>query len=126
MATWTYSTTPFDNIARLRLMIGDTDVSLDALGVPTVAQFSDEELQEFLTQAGGSIIGAAITALEAWMGALSRELKSEKIGDYSYTRNTIEHMQKLKDQLIEKEASTPVQEISEWNLSGVEDDEDVE
>ncbi len=124
MATYTYNTAPFDDIARLRLQIGDTDI------VPTTdAQFSDEELQEFLTQAGGSIIGAAITALEAWMGALSRELKSEKIGDYSYTRNSIDQMQKLKDQLIKKEASTPYLTWAEMNLSGVEDttiDEDIE
>ena len=121
---YTYNTSPFDDIARLRLMIGDTDI------VPTTdAKFTDEELQEFITQAGGSIIGAAITALEAWMGSLSRELKSEKIGDYSYTRNTIEHMQKLKDQLIEKDTSTPVLEIASMDLSGVEDttiDEDIE
>jgi len=108
MATWTYNTTPFDDIARLRLMIGDTDI------VPTTdAQFSDEELQEFITQAGGNLAQAAIAALEAWMGALSREFKSEKIGDYSYTRETIANLQKLKDQLIEKDASTPVFEWSE-------------
>ena len=120
---YTYTTIPFDDIARVRLMIGDHPTPI------TGAQFDDDEITEFLTQAGGSIIGAAITALEAWMGALSRELKSEKIGDYSYTRNTIESMQKLKDQLIKKVETSPVQEISEWNLSGIEDttiDEDIE
>jgi len=116
MATYTYTTTPFDDIARLRLMIGDTDI------VPTTdAQFSDEELQEFLTQAGGSVIQAAITALEAWMGALSRELKSEKIGDYSYTRGTITNLQKLKDQLILKDASTPYLTWAEMDLAETPD-----
>ena len=120
---WTYNTTPFDDIARLRLMIGDHPTPI------TGAQFTDEELREFLTQAGGSIIGAAIAALEAWMGALSRKPASEKIGDYAYTMKSIEHIQKLKDQLIEKEMTSPVLEISEMDLTEIEDttvSEDIE
>jgi len=121
MATWTYNTTPFDDIARLRLKIGDTDI------LPTTdAHFNDEELQEFLTQAGGNITLAAALALGAWIGSLTRDFKSEKIGDYSYTRETIANMNKLKKEYEDEVKEAPIQEISEWNLSGVEDNEEVE
>jgi len=122
MATWTYDIT--NNIGKLRLMIGDTDI------VPTTdAQFNDEELTYFLTSNGNNLNLAAAAALEAWIGKLTRELSSEKIGDYSYTRKTIENMNKLRNEYKEKDETTPVQEISKWDLSGVEDttiDEDIE
>jgi len=122
MSTWTYDIT--DNIGKLRLMIGDTDI------VPTTdAQFNDEELTYFLTKNSNNLNLAAADALGAWIGALTRELASEKIGDYSYTRKTIENMNKLKKELEEKDASTPVFEISGMDLSGVEDttvSEDIE
>ncbi len=114
MATWTYNTSPFDDIARVRLLIGDTDI------VPTTdAQFSDEELQEFITQAGGDLYLAASAALGAWIGALSRELESEKIGDYSYKRTSIANMKKLKDQYEAKVASTPYFTWGEMDLAAV-------
>ena len=109
---YTYNTSPFDDIARLRLMIGDTDI------VPTTdAKFTDEELQEFITQAGGNLYLAASAALGAWIGALSRELKSEKIGDYSYTRETIANMNKLKKEYEDKDASEPYLTWSEFDLT---------
>lgn len=120
--TYSYNTTPFDPIARLRLMIGDTDI------VPTTdAQFTDEELQEFLTQNGGNLNLAAAAALGAWIGALTRELASEKIGDYSYTRKTIDNMNKLKEEYEKKDETTPVLEWAEMDLtegSGITAEED--
>ena len=107
---YTYDITTL--IGQLRLMIGDTDI------VPTTdAKFTDEELQYFLTLNSNNLNLAAADALEAWMGALTRELASEKIGDYSYTRKTIENMNKLRNEFREKDESTPVQEWSEWDLT---------
>lgn len=95
-------------IGQLRLMIGDTDIT------PTTdAQFSDEELQFFLTANSNNLNLAAADALEAWMASLSRELASEKIGDYSYTRKTIDNMNKLRNELRAKDESTPVFEWSQ-------------
>jgi len=106
-------------IGKLRLMIGDTDIT-----PITDAQFSDEELQYFLTLHSNNLNLAAADALSAWIGALTRELKSEKIGDYSYTRDTIANMNKLKKEYEDKDASIPVLEISEMDL--VETPNDVE
>ncbi len=114
MSTWTYDIT--NNIGKLRLMIGDTDIT------PTTdAQFNDEELTYFLTSNSSNLNLAAADALGAWIGALTREFANEKIGDYSYTRKTIENMNKLKKELEEKDASTPYLTWSEMDLSGVED-----
>ena len=122
MATWTYDLT--NNIGKLRLMIGDTDI------VPTTdAQFSDEELTYFLTANSNNLNLAAADALGAWIAALTRGFDSEKIGDYSYSRKTIENMNKLKKELEAKDASTPYLTWAEMDLSGVEDttiDEDIE
>ncbi len=112
------------DIGKVRLLIGDTDIT------PTTdAQFNDEELTYFLTKNSNNLNLAAADALGAWIGALTREFANEKIGDYSYTRKTIDNMNKLKKEYEEKDASTPVLEISEMDLSGVGDttiDEDIE
>ena len=97
---YTYDLTT--NIGKVRLLIGDTDIT------PTTdAQFNDEEIQYFLAAHDGNINLAAAMALGAWIGALTRELKSEKIGSYSYTRDTIANMNKLKKELEAEDASTP-------------------
>ena len=117
---YTYDITTL--IGQLRLMIGDNDI------VPTTdAQFTDEELQYFLTLHSNNLNLAAADALGAWIGALTRQFASEKIGDYSYTRKTIDNMNKLKNELEEKDASTPVFEWSEMDLtegSGITAEED--
>ena len=116
----TYETDPFDNIGRVRLKIGDRDI------VPTTdAQFSDEEITEFLTQASSSILLAASYALEAWAANITDSLNSEKIGDYSYTRKDAENKIALAKKYREEDATTPALEWAEMNLSG-EEDEDVE
>jgi len=110
MATWTYDIT--NNIGKLRLMIGDTDI------VPTTdAQFNDEELTYFLTKNSNNLNLAAADALEAWMAALTRGPDAEKIGDYSYSQKTIDKMNKLRNELREKDASEPVFEWSEMDLT---------
>ena len=124
----TYSTTPFDNIARVRLLIGDTDVSLDVLGVP-VSQFSDEEIDAFLTMASGSLLIAAGYALEAWASAITDSLLSEKIGDYSYTKKDADTKLKLAIEYKKQASEVPYLTWAEMDLSGVEDttvSEDIE
>lgn len=120
MSTWTYDITT--SIGKVRLLIGDTDIT------PTTdAQFTDEELQYFLDTHGGNINLAAAMALGAWIGALTRELKSEKIGDYSYTRNTIANMNKLKKELEDTDSETPYLTYAEMDLtegSGITAEED--
>ena len=120
MATWTYDIT--DNIGKVRLMIGDTDIS------PTSdAQFTDEEITYFLTANSNNLNLAAADALEAWIGKLSRNPNSEKIGDYSYTMKSIENMNKLRNELRAKVENSPVFEWSEIDLtsgSGITVEED--
>ena len=71
------------DIGKVRLLIGDTDIT------PTTdAQFSDEEIQAFLDMASASLLTAAGFALEAWAGAITDSFTAEKIGDYSYRRDT--------------------------------------
>jgi len=70
-------------IGKVRLKIGDRDI------VPiTDAQFSDEEIQVFLDEAGDDILLAASLALEAWASNITDSLKSEKIGDYAYSMDS--------------------------------------
>ena len=110
------------NIGKVRLYIGDTDIT------PTTdAQFSDEEIQVFLDQAGGGILLAASYALEAWASALSDGMKSEKIGDYSYTNKSVEDKIALAKKYRGEADSEPAQAISEWDLtagSGITAEED--
>ena len=121
MATWTYDIT--DNIGKVRLLIGDTDI------VPTTdAQFSDEEIQVFLTMASSVLLIAAAYALESWAATESAALDSEKVGDYAYTRGavnkkiTLAKEYKREAQLaIDAEASSPYLTWSEMDLTTVPD-----
>lgn len=109
------------DIGKVRLLIGDTDV------VPvTDAQFSDEEIQIFLTL-GGSVLAGAAKALEAWAGALSGDLLSEKIGDYSYTKKTVADKLALADKYAKQDKETPYMTWAEIDLtfgSGITAEED--
>ena len=109
MATYTYDITT--EIGQVRRLINDTDI------VPTTdAQFSDEEIQFFLNL-GGSVLMGAAKALEAWAGALSGDLLSEKIGDYSYTKKTVADKLALADRYVKQDASIPVFEWSQFDLT---------
>lgn len=120
----TYETSPFNNISKVRLLIGDTDID------PTTdAQFSDEEIQVFLTMASSSLLIAAGYALEAWASAITDSLTSEKIGDYAYTKKDADTKLKLAAEYKKQDAEKPYLTWAEMDLSGVEDttiSEDIE
>ncbi len=100
------------DIGKVRLLIGDTDIT------PTTdAQFSDEEIQVFLTL-GGSVLMGAAKALEAWAGSLSGDLLSEKIGDYSYTKKTVVDKLALADKYEKQDAEIPYLTWAEMDLTG--------
>ncbi len=102
------------SIGKVRLNIGDTDID------PTSdAQFSDEELQVFLTASGGSVPIAGAMALEAWATTLARNETSEKMGDYSYTKKDVANMLKLAERLRKSAATNPVMDWAEFNNTGV-------
>ena len=111
------------DIGKVRLLIGDTDIT-----PITDAQFSDEEIQVFLTLGGSVLMGAAF-ALEAWAAALTDSLLSEKIGDYAYTKKEADSKRALALEYKKQESEAPYLTWAEMDLSGVEDttiDEDIE
>ena len=112
------------DIGKVRLIIGDTDVT-----PATDAVFTDAEITYFLTANANNVYLAAAAALGAWMAKYAAAPDSEKIGDYAYTQKIIANMNKLKGELEEKVASTPYLTWAEMDLSGIEDttiDEDIE
>jgi len=114
MSTWTYDLTT--DIGKIRLLISDTDI------VPvTDAQFSDEELQAFLTIEGSVYLAAAL-ALETWATTYSMSTDSESIGDYSYTQNVTNKMLELAKRYRENEATTPSIDWGSFNLTDTEDE----
>jgi len=114
MSTYTYDATTSNG--RVRLLIGDTDIS------PTTdAQFSDEEITAFLALSGGSVLLAASYALESWAGALSGALTSEKIGDYSYNKKEVDVKMALALKYRNEDGLYPAFEWSEYNLTAIDD-----
>ena len=111
----TYSYTLADNVGKIRLIIGDTDVS-----PASDAVFTDEELTYFFTTMG-SINLAAAMALKAWAAKYTASPDSEKIGDYAYTQKITDKMLALAANLEETDASTPYLTWAEFDLSGVEE-----
>jgi len=94
MTTYILTTT----VGKIRLLIGDTDTS-DAV-------FTDAEITYFYSEAG-SIYGAAALALRAWAAKYSANADAEKIGDYSYSQKTVDHLLKQAGEFETKDASTP-------------------
>ena len=109
--THTYDTTT--NVGKVRLLIGDTDIS------PTTdAQFTDEEIEAFLDMASDSVKLAASYALESWAAAITDSLTSEKIGDYSYTKKDAENKIALAKKYRDEDASDPYMTWSEPDYTG--------
>jgi len=100
------------NVGKVRLIIGD-NIS------PYV--FTDEEITYFLTANSNNLNLASADALAAWMSKYAASPDSEKIGDYAYTQKIIQNMNKLQKELREKEAMSPVLEISEMDLKETPD-----
>ncbi len=109
--TVTYDIT--DNVGKVRLKIGD-----NVLADP---KFTDEELGVFLSNNSNNINLASAEALEAWAASYAANADSEGIGDYNYKQTIVTKMLKMARELRAVDASTPVFEWSEPNLSGEED-----
>ena len=109
------------DIGKVRLLIGDTDI------VPTTdAQFTDEEIQAFLDM-GGSNLMAASYALESWASSVSGNMKAEKIGDYSYSKDEAKTKSDLAKKYREEDATNPYLTWAEMDLtygSGITEEED--
>jgi len=110
---------PTTNRGKVRLLIGDTST--------TTCNFSDAEIDAFLTMSSSSILLAASYALESWASSLAEGLTSEKIGDYAYTKKSSDTMMALAKKFREEDASTPDLDWAEMDLtygSGITVEED--
>ena len=95
-------TTTYDidtTVGKVRIAIGDT--------VLADAQFTNEEINHFLSENSSNINMASAAALEAWAASYGQNAASEKLGDYSYTQKIIENMLKMAKRYREYETSIP-------------------
>jgi len=95
------------NIEKVQLLIGDTGAT----------QFTVAQIQIFLDMATESVLLAASFALESWAASLTDGLASEKIGDYAYTKKSVENKISLAKKYREEDSATPVLEIGEMDLT---------
>ena len=112
--SFTYDITT--DTGKVRLLIDDKVSTYD-----TPAHFSDAEIDAFLTMASSVVRLAAVYALESWAAALSSEVSSEKIGDYSYsTKQSANKLALAEKYRAEVDASNdaPVLEWAEMDLTG--------
>ncbi len=97
---------------KVRLLIGDTDVTPE-----TDAQFTDAEIDAFLSMASQDLKLAASYALESWASSESGAMKTEKIGDYSYGKDSAGVKMALAKKYREEANSTPYQTWAEMDLT---------
>jgi len=95
---------------KVRLLIGDTAL--------VDCNFTDDEIDAFLTMAGSVIYLAAAYALEAWAATLTDSAESEKIGDYAYTKKQAANKLALAKRYREADAETPYMTWGEMDLTG--------
>ena len=100
------------DVGKVRLMIGDTDVT-----PASDAHFTDAEIEAFLTMASNSLLLAASYALESWAASLTDDYDAERIGDYSYTNKKAANKTALAKKYREEDASTPYLTWAEMDLS---------
>jgi hypothetical protein len=100
-----------DNVGKVRLKIGDTDT--------TDYQFTDEEIEVFLSNNSDNINLASAEALEAWASAYATNADSEHIGDYSYSQKIVDRMLALAEKLREQESSSPYMTWGEMDLASI-------
>ena len=101
-----------NDIAKVRLLISDTDVT-----PATDAHFTDAEITAFLTMASTSLLLAASYALEAWAASVTDGYTSERIGDYAYTKKEADAKMALAKKYRDEDAKTPYLTWSEWDLN---------
>lgn len=94
-----------NNIGKVRLLVGDNDL--------TDVIFTDEEIQIFLDAQSQEVNLAAADLLEAWAAKYGVSAESEKIGDYAYVQKIVERMLNMADRIRTKQASTPAGAIAE-------------
>lgn len=116
--TATYDTAT--DIGKIRLLIGDTDVT-----PATDAHFTDEELQVLL-DLGGTIYLASALALEGWASTLTETVDSERIGDYSYTKKSADNKMKLAERYRSVDATEPAVAWAGLNITNIEETEEGE
>ena len=104
--TTTYDITT--NVGKVRLMIGDTDI--------TDAHFTDEEIEAMITMYGDLMLAASYL-LEAWAASLAGNMKSERIGDYSYSRDGAGDKIALAKKYRDEVNSQPASDIAEWDFA---------
>ena len=108
--TTTYDITT--NVGKVRLKIGDTAATY---------VFTDEEIGVFLTDQSNNILMASADALEAWAAKYATNAMSENITNYAYTQKSAENLSKLASKYRSIEASIPVfdyaeMDLTEWSL----------
>ena len=87
------------------------------IGALISATFSDAQIQAFLDMEG-SVNMAAAAAIESWAAAAISLMESEHIGDYSYSKKSIDNALALAERLRKTEATTPAIDWAEMNLIG--------
>ena len=98
-------------VGQVRLIIGDNIIGDEV--------FDDAEITYFLTANSNNINLAAAAALGAWMAKYAAAPDSERIGDYAYTQKIIEHMNKLRNELREKDALMPAMDWASFDLANI-------
>jgi len=99
-----------NDIGKVRLIIGDTDIA-DAV-------FTDAEIQVFIDMTTSLRLAAAMAA-RAWASKYSANADSEKIGDYAYTQKIMDKLLALADKLEASDAAIPYLTWSEMDLEAV-------
>ena len=109
---YTYDITT--DVGKVRLTTGDKDI--------TDAAFTDEEITYFLTEAGSVELASAML-LEAWAAVYMAGPTAEKIGDYSYSKKTVDNMLALAAKLRTDVAQAPYLTWGEMDLISLPNEE---
>ena len=92
------------------------------IGAVISATFTNDQIDAFL-EMEGSVNMAAAAAIESWAAAAISGTESEHIGDYSYSKKSIDNALALAERLRKAEAEKPSITWAEPNLMMTEEAE---
>lgn len=93
-------------IGQVRLTTGDNDI--------TIAVFTDEEIQYWLTKHSESVPLASADLLLAWANKYATNASEETIGDYAYKQKIMDNFRAQAKKLQDDVVNAPSAPITGW------------
>lgn len=112
--TWTYDATATTTLAKVRRRIGDTNTNSQLL--------ADEEIADFLDEAGDDIYSTAVACVDAILAKLARDVDRSNLGMSATRSQQEQHYKDLRELLVQRRDAGATPSLTGVSVSEAEDE----